>query len=1005
MKTAAALAFCALGYSFALGASAPALDGFINEPFWLERGRAWTLYDPAQPETITKCFLAYDDQYLYFAADVSDPNVLGANRTVKSKAWEDDAVKLLLHMGKAGADKWTAETFSYTFSATGGITWARGPLPENANPTIEPWPPAWDSAIKWASGLKPGTNPNVSGTVDAGYAIEARIPWTELGRRPPFKPGESIGVCVVNVCRPEVSLPNGRPISSVTSAREITPLNPSLWQRLPMDWYGPLATRGLVEPLPLWLGSPSPEYQVFQPAEADMTSRWWDRARWTARLERMRVQNMNTLVLRHTNPWTGLIAPATAATRPAADVQSSIGQVGWFKPEDFARCRDQFRWVLAEAKQRGISVYLLFADEPVGVNAVAASRPAETSAENCQALSTAARQLLDSYPDLAGIGAGEGFNSTAMVQALAEGTRTPASGSAPAASTPETMPSRRRLLVWADGAEVNSLVSICREHAGVQLLHSLQGSHWYKPFADTRIQEVATQVNQARGSGASPVPSIAVGSMRGALSYMFWFDPQWARTLMLDVRNQGIQGFLLDAGPGQHQLGREALFEYAYNAGQRFSPERWLSRLQVYGAGEYAGQLLEAMQHASAVMPESLLLLNEPSGRFMPQFGLLLAHYVDLPTYSSAWSDKGPADTRAQLLGSFQPAWPNPIWGRPVANVRSQVERTASSESVPANEIASNLASHVNACKSLMPALRHLKPADPDQAAALNVLLDNIELNIAIGDHMNQKILAAVAFVQYQQRRGRSVDCLQPLQKSVEAWAKVAEISDRLFPEPVEYWQSQPVSVLPWSAEYIRETYVPVTGRWRDQVRRFDREYNLIREVLSGGGAPRNLPLWDHVNAYPEEKRQTRFVIDFEQPDGRYRIENGAALEQNAKNVLAGKRSLLVDTRSLPAGRHEVFVTDPGQVPLMSAQKYEISLLYRVLDGGKGNQPFEIGVRPAVGGESIGDHRTWTAPAGHTSARILEVPRPAQDGNVFYIATTSPAAIVIDAISIAQIIE
>lgn len=987
--------------------SAPSLDGFVNEPFWAEKGRGWTLHDPAQPGTVARCMLAYDDLYLYFAADVIDANVVGSNRTPKSKVWEDDAIKLLLHVGDPAAEHWTAETFSYTFSAMGGVNWTRGPLPASPDPSIEPgWPAAWNSALNWAVSLKPGTTPNASGSPDSGYAVEARIPWSELGVRPPFAPGATLGVCIVNICRPELSLPQGQVISSVAAARQVTPLEPRLWQRVRMDWYGPLPIRGLIEPLPLWLGSSRQALRDFEASETDPAGPWWDRGRWSARLDRMRTQNMNTLVLRHTNPWTGLISPGEpqTQTRPALPAEDLIGSVGWFPADPFARVQEQFRWILAEASRHGISTYLLFDADDAGSWPAASTQPEAPNANHAASadvLAGYARQLLGLYPELAGLGAGAGFTAPPVLGALASGLQAAPAGD----GTAQT----RELLVWAQDVAPATIAELGKTGIRLQVVASLQGPHWYKPMTDASLQAFATRVEQATPRlPPGQVRHVALGGFGGALNYTFWGDPQWARALMLDVRNQGLDGFLLEATAHDHPLAREALFEYAYNAGQRFNQQRWESRLHLYGVGDYAGQLLQAVQHASAIVPESLLLLYDRSDRFMPQFGLLLAHYTSLPPAASAADQAGTevtqSDLRNHLLPALGPAWSDPLWGRPVSSIRQDADRDSPPDAVAPWEIAARIGRHVDAVNSLLPALRHIQPPSPEQAAELTALLNAIELNVALGDHIANKIKAGIGWEQYKSRRGRIVDCAGPLQKSIEAWQRVVEMGDRLYAQPLTYWQSQVVSPPPWSTDFIRHNYVAVSGSWRDQLRRFERELNLIRAALSGPDPVDALPLWDHANAVAEEKRQTRFVFDFEKPDTRYRLSPGASIhEPQAK--LAGSKSLLVDTRSMPAERHEVLVTDPGHVPLAAGQRYQIALLYRVIDPGSAAEPFEIGVRPAVQGPAIGDRPTWTAPAGHTGARILQVPAPQQDGNVFFVAVRAPAAILIDGIIISQVNE
>ncbi|MBI4579774.1 MAG: hypothetical protein HY718_08735 [Planctomycetes bacterium] len=1011
-----------------LAAPAPRLDGFLTDPFWWDQARAWTLHDPGLPGTTVRCYLGYDDQYLYFAGDVWDTNVVGMNRTPKSKAWEDDAVKLLLHVGDRRATSWTAETFSYTFSAMGGATWCRGPLSTGTAAGVEPgWPPTWNSGVTWAVGLKPGTTPNATGQPDAGYVVEARIPWSELGAKPPFKPGTTMGVCFVNLCRPEMSIAGGKPLSSLAATRQLTPLKPSLWQRVRSDWQGPLPIRGLVEPLPLWLGSPDPQYEAFKTAEADSRGPWLDRSQWTARLAHMRSQNLNTLLLRHANPLRGLLEGAEGQisdTQLTTSAPAALAKAGWFSSSEFVRHRDQFRWVLAEAARNGIAVHLLLdgGDAPNAVDpcrpgsqpatAPAASRVAPTVGEapvDGPAIARAVARLFDTYPDLAGLAAGPRFNTPVTLKHLVAGFSSTRGGK-PAASEPAgaRVPG---LLIWTDGIQPQLASDIIDRYPNVTLLHPLQGGQWFKPLVDARAAWFALQTEQLRKEfGADPVPGVAVGTLRGASSYLFWGDPQWMRTLLVDVRNQGLSGFLLDVGPGEHSLAREAMADYAYNMGRQYSPQRWESRMRVFGVGDYAGQLLETVQRASAVMPGLLLLLHGDSGRFMPQFGMLLQHYVEMPSYSPSAGGEGPADDRGRLMPALAPVWPEAMWGRSVATLRSEADHSAPGDAIAAWQLTSDIGRHVDACTSALANLRHLTPQDGTQARTLTALLDSIELTVLVGDHVRYKLQAAMGWEQLKARRGRTVDVTQPLQKSVAAWRKAADVADRLYPEPIPFWQSQPVSPPPWSLEYLHRAYIPVRGGWRGQLRMMEREFDLVQQSLSAGGAAAGLPLWDHLNAAPSEQRQTRFIIDFEKlPDPRFRLLEGASITYDPAQRITGKGSALIDTRAMPPGRHEVLTTDVGLIPLVSAQRYQVLLAYRVINSGTpatvdgSDEPFEIGIRGGRDDPPLGDHRCWTAPNGYLGSRILQVPPPSKDGNTFYVATRRPSAIVIDQIQIAQI--
>ncbi len=1038
---AAHITICILALSVPcalLAGPTPSIDGFLSEPFWATQARSWTLHDPAQPDDFARCYIGYDDQFLFFAADVWDGNVVGINRAQKSKAWEDDAIKLMLHLGDPNATRWT-DTWSFTFSAMGGATWCRGPLPANIDPNTEPgWPPSGSTSMLWAVGLKAGTNPNITGTRDMGYVVEARIPWIELGFRPPFKSGSTLGLCLVNMNRPEMALPGGRPLSSVAAARQIHPTNPSLWERVRMDWQGPLSTRGLVEPLPLWLGSASLEFEAFKTAETDSRGPWLDRSQWTTRLANMRGQNLNTLLLRHTDPLRGLLSSAPAGqvpdTRPAQSAPAEMGRSGWFSADTFARHQDQFRWILAEARKNGINVYLMLDNQDAWSARVPATQPASQPASDRALAPTQAsiRQaialLVRTYPELTGLAAGEGYNTPAMLEAIAAGLpqRPPAAtSSGPAAATQSTSPARSPaslpvdppstaaadLLVWTGGVSPEFAARLSSWHPAIQWLHQLEGGQWFKPLVEPDAARFLRAV-QAHGSAreASGVSGVVLGSLRGASSYLFWADPQWIRTLLMDVRNQGLDGFLLEVGPGEHSLAREAVADYAYNIGRQYSPQRWESRMRLFGAGDYSAQLLELMQHASAIMPELQLVLHDNSARFMPQFGLLLPHYLHMPSYLVN-PEPGDVGDHGRLMPALGIAWPSPVWDRGIAGIQDAVARVAPPDAIAAADIIQNLARHVNAGQSLLPALRHLTPNDPEQAARLSALLDAIEFNMTIGEHTRWKLEAAHAWAQYKARRGRSIDVTQPLGKSVEAWSRVAALADRLYPVPVAYWQSQPVSPPPWSPAYLRSTYVPLRGHWREQLWYLQREYELIMQTISAEGSAADLPLWDLVHAAPGDKRQTRFVLDFDKPDRRYQLRDGASIITDAAQRISGDASMLIDTRQMPAGWHEVFTTDGGLVPLVGLQKYQVLLAYRVIDAGQPDpadpvaEPFEMGFRPINAYAPLGDHKFWTAPNGFTGVRVLQVPPPRQDGNVLYIALRRPAAVIIDQIQIAQIAD
>lgn len=993
----------------------PGIDGFVNDAFWPARARMWSLYDPSHPEDYARCYVGYDEKWLYFAADVADGNVLGNNHTPKSKAFDDDAIRLLLHFGDDSATSWTAGTLSFTFSAMGGCTWTRGPLPEAVPADAEPdWPPTTDSGVVWAVSLKPGTVPNASGPRDRGYAIEARIPWSELGIHPPFKPGTTAKVCIVNLNRPEMTLPGGRPLSTCASQRELTPRNPSTWPTLQLDWNTALAVRGLVWPLPLHMGSADPAAQAYRTAETDPHGAWLDRDRWSRKLRRMRGLNLNTLVLRHSDPLRGLLGPDT---RLVASAPAPFGQPGWFA-DSHSKHREQFAWILDEAERNDIRIYLLCDKSEVYDPPTPTSQPADAPQpdpqEKRRRVERAIHRLFVAYPKLAGIAAGDGYDSPAMLEAITAGAKLAAEGTpltqpAPASMEPSPPRIAPEVLVWTQDVPPKLVRGLVDSYAGVRLLCPLQKRQWYKPVIDARTIDFVADVEQCgQTAPVNPVRGIVLGSLRGPLNHLFWADPAWARMLTAQIRNQDMDGFLLEVSDGSHGgLAREMIATYAFSAGQDYSPQRWEARLRALGVGDYAGQLLEAMQHGSAIMPEALMLLHDDSDRYMPQFGMLLVEYLEKSAYRAAAGDS--LGERGRLMPELPVGWTNPLWDRDVTSIGQAAARTAPPDGVRVQEIIVRIGQHVDACKGILSSLRHLELEDADQARRLSGILDAIELNALIGDHMRHKMQAALAWARYKERRSRLPNVLGPLKESVDVWEEVVKVADRLYNSPVVYWQAQPVSAPPWTPRQVEASRVPVRGGWRDQLRAFQREYHLIEQATSIDGSRGHLPLWDQVHAAPNEKCQTRFVIDFEKPDNRYRLGEGASTTNEADWRLIGKTSLLVDTRSMPNKWHEVFTTDPGLVPLGSGVKYQVLVAYRIIDPGQTDdnvaEPFEIGIRPLNTYAPLGDHRCWTGPAGYTSVRAVQVPPPAQDGNVLYIATRRPAAIVIDQIQIARIID
>nr|MDQ2732821.1 hypothetical protein [Armatimonadota bacterium] len=76
----------------------------------------------------------------------------------------------------------------------------------------------------------------------------------------------------------------------------------------------------------------------------------------------------------------------------------------------------------------------------------------------------------------------------------------------------------------------------------------------------------------------------------------------------------------------------------------------------------------------------------------------------------------------------------------------------------------------------------------------------------------------------------------------------------------------------------------------------------------------------------------TRF--DFEGVERGYALSLGAAPSDDPASVIAGKRSLLVDTTGKGFEWCEFFITDPTVVKLEPGATYVVSFKYRILNQG-----------------------------------------------------------------------
>ena len=164
-------------YTARRAAKAPVIDGELNDAVWkaaapvVLRGS----FDGRQPSLRTEVRLAYDDQHLYVAFDVEDPDLWGTLRKRDEPIYEQEVVEVFLD---ANADGRTYNELQVS--------------PHNV--TFDAYFPARRQGmdLSWDSGMT--TAVKVRGTLDnpadrdEGWRVELKIPFARLAEVPNIPP-------------------------------------------------------------------------------------------------------------------------------------------------------------------------------------------------------------------------------------------------------------------------------------------------------------------------------------------------------------------------------------------------------------------------------------------------------------------------------------------------------------------------------------------------------------------------------------------------------------------------------------------------------------------------------------------------------------------------------------------------------------------------------------------------------------------------------------------------
>ena len=518
-----------------------------------------------------------------------------------------------------------------------------------------------------------------------------------------------------------------------------------------------------------------------------------------------------------------------------------------------------------------------------------------------------------------------------------------------------------------------------------QLLELYPNTHLYTD-ADGSLELLVPTKNQDKAAIASAV----VGGSANAVRYTLCSNPHLVQSWVTTACQQNLAGLILDDASAWPDLTLAGLGYYSTVQTPHFNPAIWSEWLsQRFGVKAEASQLLEAIQHASAILPTFGQLTGFPCDKYMPQFALPLAYYLALPTTSMRPEHR---QTETSL--------PN-LFASPLAEYPQQPSTTMPTGQHTPLDIARIIEEHTRACRSLLTTLRYAKLPPQYDPQPLKELLDRIEFNTAIGEHLLHRIRAASEFERFRIQRSNPDRVTRELQEAITAWSDVGRLGQTLYPQGVPYWRSELVSPKPWTSDMLKASFVAQTGHWKDQEWWLRREMARIQQRLYSREPLLALPLWDEIVALFGDSLHSLNRIGFELKwDQRFRLHAGASLTQAPDEVLVDRVSVLADTTSMDAGWHEVLTTDIMEVPLLKGRPHQISFRYQVLQG-NGRIEMEAGIRPVTGGEHVGQYRFWSAASPTAGIRFLQIPELPNDNYTIFIAVHGSARVVFDNLELA----
>ena len=161
------------------------IDGGADEPAWrtavvVDRFSANWSKSPAKSATAAR--LLWDDQYLYFFADMQDPDLYADMTEHDDMTWLNDVFELFFKPAESHRGY-------YEFQINAANTQMDMYLPSRGSGGYRRWARArqfgWQTAVKRQGDLNSSDD---DATNDQGWSVEGRFPWTDFapsGGKPP----------------------------------------------------------------------------------------------------------------------------------------------------------------------------------------------------------------------------------------------------------------------------------------------------------------------------------------------------------------------------------------------------------------------------------------------------------------------------------------------------------------------------------------------------------------------------------------------------------------------------------------------------------------------------------------------------------------------------------------------------------------------------------------------------------------------------------------------------